>query len=236
MIATTIGIEGWKQRSDWLDVRRFRPERRFHVRRLIPLFLLSVSVVFGSALEYTIDFYPTSGYAPASSSFSYDASAPAGSQFAGFDISWDSASVDLALEYAGPYTTPETQAELQIFGDALVSNTCASPTWSASLDFNSFGSITEDDFEMGCGGTNLYIGSTLHLSELTPVVSEFAGGTFAVCQSGDICTSGSSSSFGDSRAASTPEPGTAWLLPGAGLTICGIKIFRRRRQFRTLLT
>ena len=83
MIMTTIRIEGWKQRSDWLDVRRFRPERRFHVRRLIPLFLLSVSVVFGSAPEYTTDFYPTSGYAPASSSFSYDAAAPVGSQSAG---------------------------------------------------------------------------------------------------------------------------------------------------------
>ena len=206
------------------------------MRRLIPLFLLSVSVVFGSALEYTIDFYSASGYAPASSSFSYDAAAPVGSQLAGFDISWDSASADLGLEYAGPYTTPATQAELQSFGDALVSNTCASPTWSASLAFVGSGSIAEDDFDLACGGTNLYIGSTLHLSELTADVSEFAGGTFAVCQSGEICTSDPSSLSGDSRAASTPEPGTAWLLPGAGLAICGIKISKRRRQFRTLLT
>ena len=190
------------------------------MRKFIPLFLLSASVVFGSGIEYTIDFYPTSGYAPASSGFSYNASAPAGSQFAGFDISWDAASADLGLDYAGLYTTPETQAELQNFGDALVSNTCASPTWSASLDFNSSASIVEDDFDMGCGGTNLYIGSTLELSELTPVVSEFAGGTFAVCQAGDTCSSVSEAS----PAASTPEPGTAWLLLGAAAVVCGTRI------------
>jgi hypothetical protein len=205
------------------------------MRKLILLFLLSVSAVFGSALEYTIDFYPTNGFAPASSSFSYDAAAPVGSQFAGFDISWDSASADLGLEYAGPYTTPETQAELQIFGDALVSNTCASPTWSASLAFGSPGSIAEDDFNMTCGGTNLYIGSALHLSALTADISEFAGGTFAVCQSGDLCRSSDSSSLSEAaQAPSVPEPGTAWLLLGAVVAIWGIK--KAKPEFRTLLT
>ena len=195
------------------------------MRTFIPMFLLSVSVVFGSTLEYTIDFYPSSGSAPASSSFSYDASAPVGSQFEGFDIHWDSASADLGLEYAGPYTSPETQAELQSFGHALVSNTCASPNWSASLDFDRSDSIVEDDFEMGCGGTNLFIGSVLRLSAFTADVSEFAGGTFAVCQSGDTCAPSDSSPFSESSPpASTPEPGTAWLLLGAGAAICGTKI------------
>ena len=177
------------------------------MRKLIPLLLLSVSLSFGSVIDYTINFYDSDGRPvndPSSvNGFSYDASAPVGSQFTGFEFRWDASYIFF------DYGTGNNSPQIENFGEALISNSCTSPTWGAYAQFYT----GSDDFHLECD-YNTYIGSTFTLSILAS--DDSGGGIFTVCQVGMTCAA----------PAITPEPSTA-LITGLGLLLL---VARRRRK------
>jgi hypothetical protein len=58
--------------------------------------------VFGTPIDYNINFAATTGVAPTSGSFTYDAAAALGSQFTNFQVNWASVSFDLTVGANAP--------------------------------------------------------------------------------------------------------------------------------------
>lgn len=151
------------------------------MRKLVPLFLLGVSLSFGSVIDYTINFYDSAGNpvnTPLSlDGFSYDATAPIGSQFTGFDIIWDSMDIDLGVI---------SSYQVQSFGEALMSDACTVHNWYGTADVDSGGAL----FDLQCSGPAVLAAGFIP-SPLASTQSD--EGTYTLSE------------------VVAPEPGTTWL-------------------------
>ena len=171
------------------------------------LFVMSLMATgaFASPVLFNITFTATAGTAPTAASLTYDSTAPLGSQFTGFTVSWGSGIFDLTSrantgeQFVGTDcgTTPSSASVFSFLNGQNVCANSAVIAWDGSTS----GIDTFDFRNQELAGTGPPLAS-ISINSSTPYFSgPNATGTFSIAS------------------ASVPEPSTfiLTLLPGAFL-------------------
>ena len=192
---------------------------------IVALLLGAVFAQHGFADTYTINFTTAGGSgSPApSGSFTYDASAPLGSQFTDFEVDWDGFSLDLTSSANNPsgngcgsYNSAAAFAFLN--GAVPCTPNGEGPTWNSGTNspppitaglfsFDDFGPISI------LGTTTFYISADTIPGSSTPQEYAFADGTWNLT---DI---------------TTPEPSYLILM---AIGLLGVAFARRKRRAQGL--
>jgi hypothetical protein len=187
-----------------------------------------IALLFGAAFAqpvfadtYTINFTTVAGSPTPSGSFTYDASAPLGSQFTNFIVDWYGYSIDLTSSANNPTvdgtecgTSPNSAASFAFLsGSVPCSPNVAGPEWAVETD------------APGPNGFAIFQFADDGTTTLVPI-PQF--NDFAI---GDEAGLGTAPNFGVTAQASgtwtitdttTPEPGTMVLFGGGLLGMAGL--------------